>query len=364
MLKLDFKQKYFKYKYKYLYIKSQIGGSESILWYVEDQDRKFSLLNIYEAEQQNKIRDIYVSWLWLDGEKICKKIKYIDKRQEKEKEICIEKKDDNVSLNFMENKYSAGKMIPIEKKIRFIDFNYVNFNQGIKICKLPNCMRFIEDYLYNFFDLSDIDLISIGSGNGLFEKCSEDVFGKKIICIDPEPTSFASSGLDDKPFIKPDFNTVNDYLLSATKKDKSILFLIWPDPSLDYDIEAIFKLKPISFFIIYGDFPLAGSEYLRGLLYSKEKDIILRYNDEQEEYEKLATTEVVGSMDLEIKMSINIRMSVFIKKIISNDILELKQNQYEINIKYSYFKKPLISKLSLNTVPINERFSVGDIKLS
>jgi hypothetical protein len=73
MLKLDFKQKYFKYKYKYLYIKSQIGGSDSILWYVEDQDRKFSLLNIYEAEQQNKIRDIYLSWLW-SGEKNAKKL--------------------------------------------------------------------------------------------------------------------------------------------------------------------------------------------------------------------------------------------------------------------------------------------------
>jgi len=266
----------------------------------------------------------------------------------------------------MEKQFSAGKIIEIKREIRFIDFKYINFNQGIKIFKLPNCMRFIEDYLYNFFDLSDIDLISIGSGNGLFEKCCEDVFGKKIICIDPAPTSFASSGLDDKPFIKPDFDTVDNYLLSATKKDKSILFLIWPDPTLDYDIEAILKLKPISFFIIYGLFPLASSEYLRGLLYSKEKDITLRYDDAQEEYEKLATTECEGSMELPLKMSINIRMSICIKKNISNAILDLikKKNQDEIKKKYSYCKKPLLSKLSLDTVPINESFSVGDIKLS
>lgn len=342
MLKLKYKKKYLKYKNKYLHIKSQIGGSESYLWYVEDQDEKFSLLNIYKAEQQNKITEIYNKYLWL-GQKIFDG-------------ICIEEETDgNISIKF--NK----------KKIKFIIFNYHYFNQGIKIFKLPNCMRFIENYLYNFFDLSDIDLISIGSGNGLFEKCCEDVFGKEIICIDPEPLSFLEYNLD-RPFKDIAFNTVDDYLLSTTKKDKSILFLIWPDPNEaanEYDREAIFKLKPISFFIIYGLLPLAGSNYLRKLLYKNIKDITLRYGFEIEEYEQLAIFENTGRIDFtHVKQFFNIRMSVCIKKTISFNTLKLNKQQEEIKKKYPYCKQPLISKLSLDTKPIIESVDVGDIILS
>lgn len=341
MLKLDFKQKYLKYKYKYLYIKSQIGGSDTYLWYIDEdkhKDSKFSL-PIY---QQKNITQLYNQYLWL-GDDIC------------QDGICIKKdKDDNISIKFVGN------------RLKFIEFDYVHFNQGIRIYKLPICMEFIENYLYNFFDLSDIDLISVGSGNGLFEKCCEDVFGKEIICIDPDPLSFRAYGLDS-PYKEPTYSTVDDYLLSPTKKDKSILFLIWPDPnpSFEYDRKAILKLKPISIFIIYGKFPLAGGEYLRRLLYSHGKYITLKDDSEQVEYEKLATTEVTGKMDLtHMKYPINIRMSVCIQKNISLNILELKKQQDEIEKRYSYCKQALISKLSSDTQPINVSFSVDVINLS
>ena len=227
-------------------------------------------------------------------------------------------------------------------KLLKVNFDYKYLNNGIKMFKLPYCMNFIEKYLYNFFDLSNIDLISVGSGNGLFEKCCEDVFGKEIICIDPAPLSFVSDGLT-KEFKKPAFNTVDEYLLSPTKKANSILLLIWPNPSLTYDIEAILKLNPISFFIIYGNYPLACSEDLRTLLYSDENDITL--NDKN--YKKIAFTRGFGIFSSPIgSQMIDIQMSGCINsaKINISDMLQLlKDKGFDaLSSTYPYLKRDFI----------------------
>jgi hypothetical protein len=298
MLNLKYKQKYLKYKNKYLHIKSQIGGAGlSYLWYTDYNGVKFSMANIHENKKQNTVSSVYKKFL-MDRKRIY--------------EHGVEIKDEN------NIEYNGIKLLKVS-------FDYKYFNTGIQMFKLPYCMNFIEKYLYNFFDLSNIDLISVGSGNGLFEKCCEDVFGKEIICIDPTPLSHASFGLD-RPFKEPAFNTVDEYLLSPTKKDNSILLLIWPDPSLRYDVEAILKLNPISFFIIYGNYPIACSEDLRSLLYSDENDVIL--NDKN--YKKIAVTRGSGifSSPLGVKM-IDIQMTSCIDstKINISDMEQLIKNK-------------------------------------
>ena len=349
MLNLKYKQKYLKYKYKYLHIKSQIGGADSYLWYADNIDSKFSMINIYQDKEQNKVSSVY-------NEFLNKRKTFMEFFQNKK---TLTKDHIEIVLN--------GKIYNITYygiKLLKVNFNYNHFNEGITFFKLPICMKFIEDFLYNFFDLSDIDLISVGSGNGLFEKCCEDVFGKEIICIDPSPLDSKSSGLE-RPYKEPTFSNVDEYLSSSKKKDKSILLLIWPEPSLNYDIKAILKLKPISFFIIYGKFPVACSHDLNELLYSEEKNITLKYKRLPEEnYEKIAITTGFGNLKMESYLQpFNIKMSVCIKKTISSDIFMLNsEKKYtEIKSNYSYCKRNLISKLYYDLPPIDQILSLGDI---
>jgi hypothetical protein len=118
---------------------------------------------------------------------------------------------------------------------------------------------------------------------------------------------------------------------------------------------------------LYFKSQIGGSDsYLWYVEDEDRKFSLLNIYEAEEEYEKLATTKGVGefvTLYRKKPININIKMSVCIKKNISNAILELKQNQDEIKKKYPYCKKPLLSKLSMNNMPINERLSVGDIKL-
>jgi hypothetical protein len=317
MLNLKYKQKYLKYKNKYLNIKSQIGGAGlSYLWYVNHDDLKFSMFTIHENKFQNIVSSVYKKFL-------------IDRKKIYEHSVVIED-ENNI-------KYHGSKLLKVS-------FDYKYLNTGIKMFKLPYCMNFFEKYLYNFFNLPDIDLISVGSGNGLFEKCCEDVFGKEIICIDPEALSFVSTGLG-KAFKEPAFKTVDEYLLSPTKKDNSILLLIWPDPSLIYDIDAILKLNPVSFFIIYGNYPLACSQDLRSSLYSDENDI--RLTDKN--YKKIAVTRGFGIFESPLEsQTINIQMSVCINsaKINISDMLQLEKDKgYGAVVStYPYLKRDFLNR--------------------
>jgi len=318
MLNLKYKQKYLKYKNKYLQLKSQIGGEGvSYLWYADNVDKKFSLVNIYNNPMQNLVSRLYKQYL-------------TDNRPIDYNGVQISSQNDI--------KYYGQKLLKV-------DFDYKYFNIGIKMFKLPYCMNFIEKYLYDFFNLSNIDLISVGSGNGLFEKCCVDVFGKEIICIDPAPLSFASDGLRTS-FREPTFATVDDYLKSPSKKDNSILLLIWTDPTLIYDIDAILKLNPLSFFIIYGQHPLAGSEELRASLYSDSQDFTLRGKN----YKKIADNIGFGSFLTPFGENvINIRMSVCINstKINKSDIHETyEKSQYDgVIATYPYLKRDLLAYL-------------------
>jgi hypothetical protein len=113
----------------------------------------------------------------------------------------------------------------MNQKILSYSFDDTKLNDGINLLSLPRCMRFLEKNLFNLFNFTDIDLLSIGSGNGLFEKITETIFGVKIICIDPAPISFNSSGLET-PYLSPKYRVVDEYLCEPSRKSESILLLI------------------------------------------------------------------------------------------------------------------------------------------
>ena len=133
-------------------------------------------------------------------------------------------------------------------------------------------MCLLQKNFFNFFNFDNIDLLSIGSGNGLFESFCQTIFGIPIICVDPFPPKLQMVD-GEIPFIKPMFNYTVDYLDYDKKKDETVLFLIWPEPTEEvedenpYDLDAIILLQPLAFFIIYSDVGfLAGSKQFRELI--------------------------------------------------------------------------------------------------
>ena len=335
--------KYLKYKNKYLQIKSinktLIGGTISYLWYYNHDTLKFELNNIYTAQTQ--ITTAYN--------------KYLSQKQNiKENNIDIKLNGEDVNITFH------------GVKVLKFDFDYNHFNQAIKIYKLENCMKFIEEYLYNSFKLDDIDLLSVGSGNGLFEKCCQDIFDKEIFCIDPAPLSFNPQGLTEA-YKKPSFHVLDEYLSFPEKKDKSILLLIWPDLKLEYDIQSIMALNPLAFFVIYGDWPHAGSSLFRRYVPIVENNITINGQN----YERLVINIGSGSITSPQigQKSINIFMSIYINidKINKQHITGLYETNGIIAVMdtYNYCKPFLLQKLVRDDgLHIIERNNLGELNTS
>lgn len=101
-----------------------------------------------------------------------------------------------------------------------------------------------------------------------FEYLIQEVFKTEVVCIDPDPIKFSPNPFlssNKKLFITPEFNIVDNLLSSKNSKKytDSLLILNWPTPSIgSYDLDAIIKLKPRGFFIIYEREGKAGSEEL------------------------------------------------------------------------------------------------------
>jgi hypothetical protein len=185
---------------------------------------------------------------------------------------------------------NSNKLTPLEcekdKKLNFFEkiikkfnkeevrFNNDNFNIGLKVFNIKKVLCLLQKNLFNSFNFDNIDLLSIGSGNGLFESMCQTIFGIPIICVDPKPPQLKKVE-GEVPFLTPMFSYTEEYVNydKKKKKDETILFLIWPEPDkinvddeenyLPYDFEAIFMLQPLAFFIIYSDTGfIAGSSPL------------------------------------------------------------------------------------------------------
>jgi len=214
-----YKKKYLKYKKKYIDFKLQIGGIEHYIDY--DKSNKLTPLTCKDDPEKSYI--------------------------------------DNLKLIIY---------------LRKAKYDNIYFNVALRIYNIEEVLCLLQKNFFNFFNFDNIDLLSIGSGNGLFESLCQQIFGIPILCVDPDPLDFMRFKLKE-PFIKPMFNYTVNYLQSKTKKDETVLFLIWPEPYneveeedvIPYDLEAILLLQPLAFFIIYSNRGfLAGSRQLRKLI--------------------------------------------------------------------------------------------------
>lgn len=138
---------------------------------------------------------------------------------------------------------------------------------------------------------NECTIVSIGSGNGVFEKELEKKFNIKIICIDPDETLF----LEGDTFKKPQYMNVQSYIASEEYDEKKPIFMIinWPffddwlnqnpvesdvfdindQNNIDYDIFAIQELQPDAMLLHYAPCGAAGSTRLISFLNkTKETD--------------------------------------------------------------------------------------------
>jgi hypothetical protein len=157
----------------------------------------------------------------------------------------------------------------IKKNLRYL-------NKALTFIGINRCLNFFANFLSNFDD--KLPIISVGSGTAYFEFLINTIFQREIICVDPDPTSYTPAPLRNNTkipntvFIPPKFHTVND-LLPKNKYKDCLLLLNWPNPMRKedtiynpYDFNAIIKLKPIGFFIVYEITNCSGSDDLTTVL--------------------------------------------------------------------------------------------------
>ena len=111
----------------------------------------------------------------------------------------------------------------------------------------------------------EIPCVSIGSGVGLLEFIYEQSTKLKLICIDPDPLGWNNDHPQKitQPFRAPDYKNVDEYISrNESVINKCTLLLNWCYPGIEYgyyDFEAITKLRPLAFLVLFEQFGDAGS---------------------------------------------------------------------------------------------------------
>lgn len=114
----------------------------------------------------------------------------------------------------------------------------------------------VIDFFKKAIELYDLPIISVGSGCAALEKVLEDELNIQIICVDPDPLSYASI---EEPFIYPQYPTVEDMIKVRPEYiDSCILFTCNAEPTISeedipYDYNAIQLLRPKILISIYDD---------------------------------------------------------------------------------------------------------------
>lgn len=113
------------------------------------------------------------------------------------------------------------------------------FSNGLQVLGLELSVKYLR---YARMSIPNLTYISVGTGNGYFEKTIEEIMSIKIICIDPNPNTFNPI---PKELVKSlDFSSV-EKLMENSNILNCVLILNWADVGeSDYDYEAILLLKP------------------------------------------------------------------------------------------------------------------------
>ena len=174
---------------------------------------------------------------------------------------------------------------PIYHRIEYLEYKpdkmlkYLNI--ALKSIGIDKCLILFSRFLESF--PNTLPIISVGSGNAYFEFLISHMHKREITCVDPTPRSFrinARTNSHHTVFIEPKFSTV-DQLISSNNHNQyknCLLILNWPNPQnkngqIMYDFDAIIKLKPNGFFIIFDSNGLSGSNKMIQLLRSIKNTI-------------------------------------------------------------------------------------------
>jgi hypothetical protein len=125
-----------------------------------------------------------------------------------------------------------------------IEKNTYKYSTGVVLLGKEN----VYEYIKNILKISNLEIVSVGSGNGIIEKNIEEKFNIKMICIDPTPLLWSLSTDENR---LPDYDTTSDLLKERNKlKNNCNLLINWSYPDHSYDIESIIMLKPRNIIII------------------------------------------------------------------------------------------------------------------
>jgi hypothetical protein len=200
---------------------------------------------------------------------------------------------------------------------------------------------------------SGVKHISIGSGVGLLEFMYERQTGQTILCIDPDPMKWTfgstpSLARQFRPLKIPEYPTV-DELIRIARPESCTLLLNWCYPGEEYgsyDLDAILKLNPLAFLVIFEQFGKAGTagsiEFHRFLrrtttykcvhlicLDKSKKNINIQWWQKVE----LPLPEVINIPDVVESLSINFSVEDELRNALKmKEKGTLKQAEYEILI--------------------------------
>ena len=180
---------------------------------------------------------------------------------------------------------------PEYRRIEYLEYKpdkmlkYLNI--ALKSIGIDKCLNLFRQFLESF-DI--LPIISVGSGNAYFEFLISHMRKREITCVDPTPRSFRINAITNSHhtvFIEPKFSTV-DQLISSNNHNQyknCLLILNWPNPQnkngqIMYDFDAIIKLKPNGFFIIFDSNGLSGSNKMIQLLRTRRNTNKIPFNKE------------------------------------------------------------------------------------
>jgi hypothetical protein len=278
-----FKKKYIKYKMKYLNLINQYGGTYK--WVYKESgtiNKKFQdgnppqplnegMQNYLEEKYQNWIKNPKITFTegGLSFEEPAN-YKFYHKELIRINEEDIEK---------YIKKIEEEEILQSRKKIRdsnnrsfFLPYlveltTIVNTTLGEKPIEYPKYREIITfgelgmvciNNLLDFLNLHPtLPVISVGSGNAILEDICSELYKIKIFCVDPDPTSYRS----DEIFLQPDYPYVDNLICEHENFiGNCVLIINWATPTLDYDYEAIEKLQPMAFWVLYEESGDAGGK--------------------------------------------------------------------------------------------------------
>ena len=198
-------------------------------------------------------------------------------------------------------------------------------NKALTYIGIEKCLMFFGKFLSNFND--KLPIISVGSGTAYFEFLIHQIFRRDIVCVDPDPKSYTPTasvfGKSHNVFIKPEFKTVNK-LLSARNHD-CLLLLNWPNPMFKsnlnydpYDFNAIIKLKPIGFFIVYETEHGSGSDNLIEVLKGSHNSNIIDFKISEEETISYKLLDVIEKIEQFQGITNHYRIAYYRRKKVRN----------------------------------------------